>query len=139
MTADEKNQDENTDPPSGGAAAGPGKEEEKVSQTSSSEKNVEKPDYAVHAAQHVQKLSKQQTEKSGLAALLQFVSDSLLEARKVTWPDRQQVIKETISVIILVALITGCVLAFDYGIGKAVFEPLDKLARHMGGGIGVHH
>ncbi len=85
------------------------------------------------------KNSNAQTEKQGLAGLIQFIADSLGELKKVTWPDRNQVIRETLSVIVLVALITGCVLAFDYGIAKAVFEPLDKLARHMGGGIGVHH
>ena len=85
------------------------------------------------------KHSKQQTQKSGLAALLQFLAEVLIELKKITWPDRQQVIKETLSVIVLVAIITGCVLAFDYGIAKAIFEPLDKLARHLGGGIGVSH
>lgn len=84
-------------------------------------------------------ISKKQTEKSGVAAFLQFLAEVLIELKKITWPDRQQVIKETLSVIVLVAIITGCVLAFDYGIAKAVFEPLDKLARQLGGGIGVHH
>jgi preprotein translocase subunit SecE len=83
--------------------------------------------------------SREQTEKTGLAGMMQFVKEALLEARKVSWPDRQQVVKETISVIILVGIITSCVLAFDFGIAKVVFEPLDKLARHLGGGIGVHH
>ena len=117
MTADGQKQDqENATSNKESATAGSGKEDEKVSQTATSEKgSTEKPDYAVHAAQHAHKVSKQQTEKSGFAALVQFVSESMAEARKVTWPDRQQVIKETISVIILVALITACVLAFDFG------------------------
>ena len=85
------------------------------------------------------KNSKAQTEKTGLAGLIQFIADSLVELKKITWPDRPQVIRETLSVIVLVAIITGCVLGFDYGIAKLVFEPLDKLARKLGGGIGVHH
>ena len=89
--------------------------------------------------QQSQKISAKQTQKSGIAALVQFISEALVELKKIHWPDRQQVIKETLSVIVLVAIITACVLAFDYGIAKVVFEPLDKLARHLGGGIGVHH
>ena len=85
------------------------------------------------------KASKAQTNVSGLAAMVLFVKESMVELRKITWPDRQQVIKETLSVIVLVAIITACVLAFDYGVAKVIFEPLDKLARHLGGGIGVHH
>lgn len=94
---------------------------------------------APQAKQKSEKVREQQTEKSGLAAMLQFLTEVLIELKKITWPDRQQVIKETLSVIVLVAIITACVLAFDYGIAKVVFEPLDKLARHLGGGIGVHH
>ncbi len=82
---------------------------------------------------------KDTTEKNGFAGLLQFATEALVELRKVTWPDRPQVIKETISVIVLVGVITVCVLAFDFGIAKVVFEPLDKFARHLGGGVGVHH
>lgn len=93
----------------------------------------------VEQIKQAQKTSKAQTEKTGLAGLIQFISESLVELKKITWPDRPQVIRETLSVIVLVAIITGCVLGFDYGIAKVIFEPLDKLARHLGGGIGVHH
>jgi preprotein translocase SecE subunit len=85
------------------------------------------------------KISREQTEKTGIAGMIQFTTEALMEARKVTWPDRQQVIKETLSVIFLVGVITCCVLGFDFSIAKVVFEPLDKVARHLGGGIGVHH
>lgn len=85
------------------------------------------------------KVSRAQTEKTGIAGMLQFCGEALIEARKVSWPDRRQVIKETASVIVLVGIITSCVLAFDFGVAKVVFEPLDKFARHLGGGIGVSH
>ncbi len=95
------------------------------------------------SASKAERISKQQSEQTGLVGtftgLIVFINEALVELKKITWPDRQQVIKETLSVIVLVAIITGCVLGFDYGIAKAVFEPLDKLARHLGGGIGVHH
>lgn len=91
------------------------------------------------SAHHAERTSKEQTEKTGLARLLQFIGECINELKKIHWPDRQQVIKETMSVIVLVAIITACVLGFDFAIAKAVFEPLDKLARHLGGGIGVHH
>ncbi|MBX9686765.1 MAG: preprotein translocase subunit SecE [Candidatus Obscuribacterales bacterium] len=109
-----------------------------VSTATSSGKNGSDSAAALEAAQE-RKVSQKQTQKSGLAALLQFIAEALIELKRITWPERQQVIKETISVIVLVTIITACVLAFDYGIAKAVFEPLDKLARHLGGGIGVHH
>lgn len=81
-----------------------------------------------------------QTESaSSLLALQKFLADTLLELKKITWPERQQVIRETTSVIFLVALITIAVLGFDYGLSKVVFEPLDHLARQFGGGIGSHH
>lgn len=120
--------------PASGSESASGKDSGKVVAAT----EVQNPNPNQGSAQ-AKKNSKAQTEKQGLAGLIQFIADSLGELKKVTWPDRNQVIRETLSVIVLVALITGCVLAFDYGIAKAVFEPLDKLARHMGGGIGVHH
>lgn len=80
------------------------------------------------------------TESSSpVVSLQKFLVDTLVELRKITWPGRQQIIRETASVIFLVALITVAVLGFDYGLAKVVFEPLDRLARQMGGGIGAHH
>ncbi|MBX9571165.1 MAG: preprotein translocase subunit SecE [Candidatus Obscuribacterales bacterium] len=84
-------------------------------------------------------ISKQQTEPSGIAGVIAFVVSAFGELQKITWPDRQQVIKETLSVIVLVAIITAAVLAFDYALGHLVFNNIDHLARKFGGGIGVHH
>ena len=83
-------------------------------------------------------ISKQQTEQGGIAGLVAFVASSFVELQKITWPDRQQVIKETLSVIVLVVIITAAVLGFDYALGF-VFNNIDHLARKFGGGIGVHH
>ncbi len=83
-------------------------------------------------------ISKQQTEQGGIAGVVAFVASSIEELKKITWPDRQQVIKETLSVIVLVAIITAAVLGFDYVLGF-VFNNIDHLARKFGGGIGVHH
>lgn len=68
--------------------------------------------------------------------VVEFFKGVVVEFKKISWPDRQQVIRETYSVIVLVALITTAVLAFDFAISKVVFEPLDHLARTMGGGVG---
>ncbi|MBY0356701.1 MAG: preprotein translocase subunit SecE [Candidatus Obscuribacterales bacterium] len=76
---------------------------------------------------------------SSIRSLHKFLLDTLIELRKITWPSRQQVIRETGSVIVLVTLITVAVLGFDYALAKVVFEPLDRFARQMGGGIGSHH
>lgn len=78
-------------------------------------------------------------EPSGIAGVIAFVVSAFGELQKITWPDRQQVIKETLSVIVLVAIITAAVLAFDYALGHLVFNNIDHLARKFGGGIGVHH
>lgn len=67
---------------------------------------------------------------------IQFLKDTWAEFRKISWPTRQQVLQETWSVIVLVSLLTGLVLAFDWGVAKFVFEPLDKVAKKMGGGVG---
>lgn len=68
--------------------------------------------------------------------IVEFLKGVVVEFKKISWPPREQVIKETYSVIVLVALITCAVLAFDFGIAKVVFEPLDHLARTLGGGVG---
>ncbi len=41
-----------------------------------------------------------------MAKCLQFLNEVLLEFRKISWPERSQVIRETLSVLFLVALIT---------------------------------
>lgn len=121
------------------------KEQKEVSLTASDSKQVGPDTSGQNASRELQASSQsskhvreQQTEKTGLAWLFQFLNDVLQELKKINWPDRKQVLRETLSVIVLVTLITGCVLGFDYAIAKAVFEPLDKFARQMGGGIGVH-
>ena len=138
----DENEAQGAEIPEAGAAGGAGSSKDgAVSQTATTEgrHGTEGSGKSQTASQQTQKVRADQTEKTGIAGTIQFVSEALVELRKITWPDRQQVVKETLSVIVLVAIITACVLAFDYGIAKAVFEPLDKLARHLGGGIGVHH
>ena len=73
---------------------------------------------------------------NGLVELQQFLAETYQEFKKISWPSRQQVIQETWTVLVLVSVITGAVLGFDYAIAKVVFEPLDKFAKHMGGGVG---
>lgn len=81
-----------------------------------------------------------QTESASKGvALFKFLSETLVELKKISWPDRRQVLRETIAVILLVCLITVCVLGFDWVVAKAIFEPLDHFARSVGGGIGSHH
>ncbi len=67
----------------------------------------------------------------------QFLREVAIEFRKISWPGRQQVLRETGSVLFLVTVITVLVLSFDWGVGKFVFGPLGEWARHLGGGIGA--
>jgi len=73
---------------------------------------------------------------NNLSEFIDFLKDTWQEFRKISWPNRDQVIKETWSVLVLVAVITGAVLGFDWIIGKSVFEPIDRYAKKMGGGVG---
>jgi len=66
----------------------------------------------------------------------QFLKEVYIEFNKITWPERPRVIRETYSVLVLVALITVMVLAFDWFLGNAIFGPLEHWARMHGGGIG---
>lgn len=121
------------------------KEQEEVSASATSNENAQSGSgqqalaHPQNESQSARAARSEQTEKTGFAALMQFLLEAAQETKKITWPDRKQVLRETLSVIVLVALITGAVLGFDYAIAKVVFEPLDKFARQMGGGIGVHH
>lgn len=126
----------------GNAKAGsrPGKEgsplsKDKGNEVSSTEikEEVQKPAVAQPAAKQ------EHTHDGQSESLVRFLKEVATEFRRVSWPDRQQVLKETLSVLVLVSIITGGVLVFDFAVARAVFEPLDKLARHMGGGIGVVH
>lgn len=86
------------------------------------------------------KPNKKKVEEPGLgeqfAEFAQFLKDTAIEFRRISWPNRQQVIKETWSVIVLVTLLTVAVLGFDFAIARTVFEPLDKFAKKSGGGVG---
>lgn len=68
--------------------------------------------------------------------IFQFLKEVNAERRKISWPGREQVIRETWSVLVLVAVITGLVLGFDWVLGHFVFGPLEHWARLHGGGIG---
>jgi preprotein translocase SecE subunit len=84
--------------------------------------------------------TKKKTDEPGfmesLAELRQFLADTWIEFRRISWPSRQQVVKETWSVLVLVTMLTLAVLAFDFAIARTVFEPLDKYAKKSGGGVG---
>jgi preprotein translocase SecE subunit len=66
----------------------------------------------------------------------QFLREVAIEHRKITWPERPQIIRETWSVLVLVACITVLVLAFDWVLGQAIFGPLEHFARLYGAGRG---
>lgn len=117
-----------------------------VSNKKTREPKVDTTKEAGHSPKKVDKPQKPQPKNSSseepsvfgnnFGEFLQFLHDCWLEFRKISWPTRQQVIKETWSVLVLVTLITGSVLAFDWLVGRAVFEPLDKFAKKLGGGVG---
>ncbi len=66
-----------------------------------------------------------------------FLNEVRAESRKISWPARSQVIRETVSVLFLVALITFFVWSFDMVVGKFVFAPLEHWAHLYGiGGSG---
>jgi len=75
-------------------------------------------------------------EKKGnvLTESAQFLKEVAIEHRKITWPERAQILRETWSVLVLVACITVVVLAFDWILGQAIFGPLEHLARVYGPG-----
>ncbi|MBK7839507.1 MAG: preprotein translocase subunit SecE [Candidatus Obscuribacter sp.] len=75
-------------------------------------------------------------EASGLTGVMQFLREVAIEHRKITWPDRPQIIRETWSVIVLVAAITIMVLGIDWVLGHAVFGPLEHWAKMYGAGAG---
>jgi preprotein translocase SecE subunit len=68
-------------------------------------------------------------------ATLQFLKEVGVERRKISWPEREQVTRETMSVLCLVAAITLLVLSYDWLLGW-VFGALEHFARLHGGGIG---
>ncbi len=67
----------------------------------------------------------------------QFIKEVVVEFRKISWPEFRQVVRETWSVLFLVAVITLMVLGFDWVLGNVIFGPLEHFARLHGGGIGA--
>jgi preprotein translocase SecE subunit len=67
-----------------------------------------------------------------------FLKEAYFEFRKITWPDRQQVIRETWSVLVLVTIITFMVWGFDHVVARVVFDPIDRMAKSIGGGLGTN-
>ncbi|MGD9681534.1 MAG: preprotein translocase subunit SecE [Candidatus Obscuribacterales bacterium] len=72
-------------------------------------------------------------EAGGFAGYHQFLREVLIEYRKITWPDRQQITKETWSVLVLVTFITFLVLGYDFALGK-IFAYVEHLSRIYAGG-----
>ncbi len=75
-------------------------------------------------------------EASGIKAVAQFMKEVAIEHRKITWPDRRQIVRETWSVIFLVSAITVMVLGIDWVLGHVIFGPLEHWARLHGAGVG---
>jgi preprotein translocase SecE subunit len=67
---------------------------------------------------------------------IQFFKEVVVEFKKISWPGRSQIIRETWSVLFLVAAITLMVLGFDWVLNHGVFMPLEDWARLHGGGYG---
>jgi preprotein translocase SecE subunit len=83
------------------------------------------------------KKGKPEKKGNAIAEARQFLKEVVFEFRKITWPERSQVLRETWSVLFLVAVITLMVLGFDWVLGNVVFGPLEHFARLHGGGIGA--
>jgi preprotein translocase SecE subunit len=92
------------------------------------------------SAEVKERKERKKDEKGGIgksiAEARQFLREVYIEFNKITWPERSRVIRETYSVLVLVALITVMVLAFDWFLGNAIFGPIEHWARLHGGGIG---
>jgi preprotein translocase SecE subunit len=78
----------------------------------------------------------EEKKHSGLTAATQFLREVAIEHRKIAWPDRQQIMRETWSVLVLVSCITLIVLGIDWVLGHAVFGPLEHWAKLYGAGLG---
>jgi preprotein translocase SecE subunit len=79
-------------------------------------------------------------DKKGLGEQIkdfqQYLKDVVVEFRKISWPDRSEIGRATLSVLVLVAIITLLVLGFDFILGRAIFGPLDHWVRLHGGLVG---
>lgn len=60
---------------------------------------------------------------------VKFLKEVRIEVKKISWPERGQVIKETWSVVVLVTIITFLVLGYDYALGHFVFGPIEHWAK----------
>ncbi len=60
---------------------------------------------------------------------IKFLKEVRNEIKKISWPERGQVFKETWSVVVLVTLITFLVLGYDYVLGHFVFGPIEHWAK----------
>jgi preprotein translocase SecE subunit len=67
----------------------------------------------------------------------QFLNEVWTEFCKISWPERSQIIRETVSVLFLVALITVFVWLFDIVLGKFVFAPVEHWGHLYGIGGGA--
>lgn len=83
------------------------------------------------AASAPKKKTEEKRSPGGIAGSLKFLNDVKIEAKKITWPPRSQVINETWSVIVMVAFITFMVLGFDYALGQWIFGPIEHAAKMM--------
>jgi len=126
---------------SGGAqAAVRTKAEEKMSTPSDSKKDpgsAKSNNKEASAAKPKGKKQERDGEPTNpVAHFIQFLKEVNIEARKITWPERGLVLRETWGVIVLVAVLTFLVLGFDWTVGHFVFQPLEHWARILGGGVG---
>ncbi|MCW5821932.1 MAG: preprotein translocase subunit SecE [Cyanobacteria bacterium TGS_CYA1] len=75
--------------------------------------------------------SKNGNKKQGnfVSDFAKFLKEVRTEIKKISWPERGQVFKETWSVVVLVTLITFLVLGYDYVLGHFVFGPIEHWAK----------
>lgn len=67
-------------------------------------------------------MSNEYENQSGfIADIRKYFSGVMAECRKITWPQKQQVIAETIIVLIIVGFITAVVYLIDIGF-KGLFK-----------------
>jgi len=60
---------------------------------------------------------------------LKFLKEVQHEGRKITWPDRRQVVQETWTVLVLVTFITFLVLGYDFVLGRFIFGPIEHISK----------
>lgn len=68
-------------------------------------------------------------KSNAVADFIKFLKEVRVEVKKISWPERGQVIKETWSVVVLVTIITFLVLGYDYALGHFVFGPIEHWAK----------